>query len=99
MKRPDEDDIKGMWNLFKCLILYGTMITIILIAVLKLILRWNRVKFGKKPTSNGLEKRISIQNGSKKKTYNSIRDMCREEKLDRRTVQRALNGEQKHIKD
>lgn len=39
MKRPDEDDIKGMWNLFKYLILYGTMITIILIAVLKLILR------------------------------------------------------------
>lgn len=39
MKRPDEDDIKGMWNFFKYLILYGTIITMILFAVLKLILR------------------------------------------------------------
>jgi hypothetical protein len=45
------------------------------------------------PCNNGLQKNISIiKNNEIIKTYPSIREMCRIEKLDRRSVQRVIDG-------
>lgn len=46
-----------------------------------------------KPNDNGMQKRVSvIKNGVVISTYPSIREMCRQMNLDRRSVMRTLNG-------
>lgn len=45
------------------------------------------------PVDNGLKKHVSmIKDGVTMKTFESIRDMCRKENLDRRAVQRVIDG-------
>ena len=46
-----------------------------------------------KPTDNGLKKKIAITDNNEKRIYKSIREMCRVENLDRRSVQRVIKGE------
>lgn len=51
------------------------------------------------PVDNGLKKTVSlILNDDVINTYPSIREMCRINKLDRRTVQRVINGKYKSCK-
>lgn len=46
-----------------------------------------------KSSDNGFRKKIVIiKNGVIEKTFDSIRDLCREKGFDRRTVQRSLSG-------
>lgn len=47
-----------------------------------------------KPCNNGLWKAISVfKNGKLVNTFASIRELCREMKLDRKSVQRTINGQ------
>lgn len=51
-----------------------------------------RMGLSKSP-DNGFRKKIAIiKNGVIEKTFDSIRDLCREKGFDRRTVQRSLSG-------
>ena len=50
-----------------------------------------------KPCDNGLKKKINlIKDGTVINTFPSIREMCRELNLDRRSVQRTIDGKYKH---
>lgn len=50
-----------------------------------------------KPCVNGLQKHIkAIKGGKVVGTFSSIRELCRTLKLDRRSVQRVINGKYKH---
>ena len=51
-----------------------------------------------KPCDNGFKKRISITSNEETRTYPSIREMCRVENIDRRTVRRILKGERRSYK-
>ena len=46
-----------------------------------------------KASDNGLKKKIAITDNNEKRIYKSIREMCRVENLDRRSVLRLLKGE------
>ena len=46
-----------------------------------------------KPVDNGFKKKVAIiKNGILEKTFDSIRELCREKGFDRRTVRRSLTG-------
>jgi hypothetical protein len=51
-----------------------------------------------KPCNNGLRKKVSVCDNHGKRIYNSIREMCRVENIDRRTVLRVFSGDRKQYK-
>ena len=51
------------------------------------------------PCDNGFKKAISIEDSTGKRIYKSIREMCRMEKIDRRSVQRILQGKKSKYKN
>jgi hypothetical protein len=50
------------------------------------------------PCDNGLKRAISIKDDNGNRTYESIREMCRSENIDRRCVQRVLHGKRSKYK-